>query len=235
MPLDTRTTLLAALAAGLIAGLVFFAAQLATTGPLIQQAERFERAEPAHGGGHHVHAWEPADGAERTAYTLAADELIGIGYAFLLVGAIGFSGRAVTPASGLAWGAAGFLVFAAAPALGLPPEPPGAVAAGLLARQAWWIGTAAATACGLWALALGRFPYRKLLGVALLALPHLIGAPKAVPGPEAPEQAALAIRFAWASLACNALLWAALGLAVGWLLPRLAQRRHLTGAPSTAV
>jgi adenosylcobinamide kinase/adenosylcobinamide-phosphate guanylyltransferase len=47
------------------------------------------------------------------------------------------------------WGLAGFAVFTLAPGLGLPPELPAMPAADLLARQVWWIGTAAATAIGL--------------------------------------------------------------------------------------
>lgn len=226
MPLTLRGILQAALAAGLVAGLFFFAVQAVTTRPLIVRAEVFERAEQreapqaAHGHADAEHAWEPAEGVERAAYTLAADVLIGVGYAFLLVGAIGVSGRAVTLRSGLAWGAAGFLVFVAAPSLGLPPEPPGGHPADLLARQVWWLGTACATAAGLWLAARRGQPWLRGTGVMLLAVPHLIGAPQPV-AVSAGAHAALAVQFVWASLAANAALWATLGLAVGWLLPRL--------------
>ncbi len=228
MPLTLRAVLVTALLSGVLGGLVFFTAQLATTRPLIVLAEIQEHA-AQHAAQHaagvaHDHAaggqeWEPAEGLERTAYTLGADLLLGIGFAFLLVGAISLSGRAVTPLAGLAWGAAGFLAFAAAPALGLPPEPPGMEAADLLLRQAWWLGAACATASGLWLMVMARPPWLRLAGAALLLAPHLIGAPQA-PFGHAGEGAALARSFMWASLAATAALWAALGLAAGWLLAR---------------
>jgi len=70
---------------------VFFAAQSVTTRPLIVQAEVLEHAAlhaagtpHDHGAPHHdAPDWEPAEGAERTAYTLGADILLGVGFAFL--------------------------------------------------------------------------------------------------------------------------------------------------------
>jgi cobalt transporter subunit CbtA len=236
LPLTIRTTLTAALLAGLLAGLAFFVAQLVTTSPLIRQAEVYERAEQVQHAGHDhgaasgVEEWEPADGAERTLFTLGADVLVGMGYAFLLTGAIGLRGRPVSPYSGLVWGAADFAVFVAAPAIGLPPEPPGGHAADLLARQIWWIGTAAATAAGLWLWTMRRRPGLVVLGAALMVAPHLIGAPK----PVAPfEYEDLAQSFVLASLACNAVLWVSLGLALGLVLPWLSERDPL-GLPRTS-
>ena len=77
------------------------------------------------------------------------------------------------------WGLAGFVVFTAAPGLGLPPELPGMPVADLTARQTWWIATAAATAGGLCLLAFRSAAWAAVLGLALIALPHLIGAPLA--------------------------------------------------------
>ena len=222
MPLTLRAVLVAALLSGVLGGLVFFAAQSVTTRPLIVQAEVLEQA-ALHAAGtphdHGAHDWEPAEGAERTAYTLGADILLGVGFAFLLVGTISLAGHPVTPASGLAWGAAGFLAFAAAPALGLPPEPPGLEGADLLLRQAWWLGTACATAAGLWLLVAPPRPWLRLAGAALLLAPHLAGAPQP-PAVPTGEVAVLARSFLWASLAATAALWATLGVAVGWLLGR---------------
>jgi len=145
-----RGVLLTALMSGLFAGLVFFGVQSVTTRPIIAQAEVYEQAElraapSTQESVSHQHEWEPQEGIERAAYTLAADVLIGVGYAFLLVGAVSTSGRAITTGSGMAWGAAGFVVFVVAPSLGLPPEPPGGHAAELLSRQIWWLGAACAT------------------------------------------------------------------------------------------
>ena len=218
-----RGVLLTALVSGLFAGLVFFGVQSVTTRPLIAQAEVYEQAEmraapPMQENVSHQHEWEPREGIERAAYTLAADVLIGVGYAFLLVGAVGTSGRTITPLSGMAWGAAGFVVFVAAPSLGLPPEPPGGHAAELFSRQIWWLGTACATAAGLWLLLMQRSGWLRVAGVALLVVPHLIGAPRLTDA-SVETHGELTRQFIWASLTANAVLWAALGLAVGRLYP----------------
>ena len=229
MPLRLHTILKTALFAGLIAGLAFFCAQALTTRPIIVRAEIAERVQgdASHAQASHAHAaptaaWEPADGVERTAYTMAADALVGIGYGFLLLGAIALSRRTVTARSGLLWGAAGFLAFAAAPALGLPPEPPGGHGADLILRQQWWLLTCAATGAGLWLMVLQQRTWLRLSGAMLLLLPHLIGAPRGEGVAAAPE---LLAPFVWASLAANAVLWLSLGLSIGVLLPRLAQER----------
>ena len=59
----------------------------------------------------------------------------------------------------------------------------------------------------------------KALGVGLLALPHLIGAPR----PQTHDSlvpAALAAEFAANSLAMMALFWIVLGVALGWTMNR---------------
>lgn len=235
MSLTLRAVLVAALLSGVLGGLVFFAAQSVTTRPLIVLAEIQEHAAQHAAGAAHDHAaggheWEPAEGLERTAYTLGADLLLGVGFAFLLVGAISLSGRTVTPWAGLAWGGAGFLAFAVAPSLGLPPEPPGMEAAALLLRQAWWLGTACATAAGLWLLVMCRQPWHHLVGALALVAPHLIGAPQP-PFVHVADAAGLARSFVWASLAATAALWGTLGLAAGWLLGRPTARIRPVPSP----
>src|SRR3546814_3736909 len=105
--------------------------------PLIFEAETYETAapvEPGHvhdhdapdhdvGAAHeHSHAgWAPQDGLERTLYTLLVNVLTGIGFGLLLAAAFALRGGADWR-SGLYWGAAGFVTFTLAPALGLPPE-----------------------------------------------------------------------------------------------------------------
>jgi len=96
---------------------------------------------------------------------------------------------------------------------------PGTAAAELLLRQYWWIGTAAATAAGLALLAFGSNWMLRILGVVLLALPHLVGAPQ----PEVHESLApetLEHQFILASLLTNAAFWAALGMAAAWCYGR---------------
>ena len=213
-----RIVFVAALA-GLIAGLVASGVQALRVVPLIHAAEVFEAAAPTMPTGHHHddEGWAPAEGMERVGLTVVANVLVGIGFGFLLASAFTLTGKADWR-RGLLWGAAGFATFTLAPSLGLPPEVPGAAAGPLADRQLWWIGTVAATAIGL---ALVVFPRRwplALLGVALIAAPHLIGAPPAVGEGSAP--AALARDFIIAALVASLLFWLALGAAAGFFFRR---------------
>jgi cobalt transporter subunit CbtA len=122
-------------------------------------------------------------------------------------------------AQGLLWGLAGYATFVLAPTLGLPPELPGTAAADLALRQTWWIGTAASTAAGIALLVFGRNALLKVLGVAILVVPHVIGAPQpAVHSMLAPE--ALEAQFKIASQLTNMVFWLALGLISAWLFRR---------------
>jgi cobalt transporter subunit CbtA len=188
-----RSIVFSAVVAGAIVGAVVTVAQQFGTVPLILKGEVYERAadeaaaQPVHAApaahehGDHAHteaAWEPKAGFERNAFTAAANILTGMGFALLLGGIFALRGRAVTWYEGLLWGLAGFITFTVAPGLGLPPELPGVPAAPLLSRQFWWAATAAATAAGLGLLFLRRSPWAAVLGLCLIALPHLIGAPQ---------------------------------------------------------
>ena len=216
---------LTALIAGAVAGLITAGIQRIKIVPLIEQAEVYEAAEAhgEHAGAGLTEAWEPQAGLERSAYTVLADVLAGIGFAFLLTGAIalaGLCGYEVNARRGILWGAAGFIVFAVAPALGLPPLPPGVEAAALVHRQVWWIATAIATAFGLGLIVFPRRLVYCAIGVGLLILPYAIGAP------EPPEIAAkvastLVAQFVVASLAAAGLFWLLLGAISGWLYHRL--------------
>jgi cobalt transporter subunit CbtA len=120
----------------------------------------------------------------------------------------------------LLWGIAGFAAFALAPAFGLPPELPGSVAADLFPRQAWWIGTAVATAAAIGLMLFASASWAIPVGVALLIAPHVIGAPHP-PAGAGLVPAELAAAFAARSLGINAAFWALLGLATGALYARL--------------
>src|SRR5438046_5651778 len=206
-----------ALIAGTVAGLFAAGVQHLKLIPLIAAAEVYEAA-GAHADHQHDAAqqashqhdaapeWEPAPGIERAGYTVVADVLAGIGFALVLIGGVAMArlgGYAVDARRGLIWGAAGFAVFALAPAIGLPPELPGMEAASLAARQQWWLLTAAATAAGLGLVIFTRQVPLRVLGAVLLVLPHLIGAPAAPTGPTV-VPAELAAEFATASLAAAA-------------------------------
>lgn len=221
-----RRILATAILAGGLAGLFASGLQSWKVVPLILEAEVYEEQAIAHGhpGVAHEHAnhgadhqtvaaapeWQPAEGLERTLYTVLANLLAGVGFAALLMGAIALSGREVGPGEGVLWGLGGFAAFTLSPSLGLPPELPGMVAADLAARQAWWAGTAAATAGGLALLVFPRRTLFKVLGVVLIVAPHALGAPHGGGGGGVvpPE---LMARFATASVVTAGLFWVALG------------------------
>jgi cobalt transporter subunit CbtA len=237
-----RTIVFAAAVAGLLAGLLVSMAQQFGTVPLIQQAEVYETAAEmpsataAGGSGHHDHgdhaqqaAWAPQDGFERTAFTVAANIVTGIGFALLLVAGFALRGRAIGWREGLLWGMAGFAVFTLAPSLGLPPELPGTPAGPLGARQVWWLLTAAATAAGLALLAFRASPRHAAAGVVLLVLPHLIGAPQPLGG-EMLVPDSLARRFVVAVTVTSFLFWACLGVLGAYFFERFGRDRDLSPA-----
>ncbi|WP_137817514.1 CbtA family protein [Pseudomonas sp. 2FG] len=218
---------------GLLAALLLTLLQSFWVAPLILTAETFENSAPAteqvgehgHEAGtaaheHSAEAWAPEDGWQRVLSTTGGNLVVAVGFALMLAGL--YSLR--TPGrtwEGLLWGLGGFATFSLAPALGLPPELPGTAAADLALRQYWWVGTATATAVGLALIAFARQWALRGLGLALLVLPHVIGAPQPeVHSSLAPE--ALEHQFIWASLLTNALFWVALGLLSAWLYRRFA-------------
>ncbi|GHD08566.1 CbtA family protein [Tianweitania populi] len=239
MTLFRNVVFLAALA-GLCAGLVMTALQVTSTVPLILQAETFENAAPeAHEHGaadatapvsseapavpaheHDEDGWAPADGFERTAFTALANIVTGIGFALLLVVASEFAGGITTLRQGLLWGFAGFAVFTLAPGLGLPPELPAMPAAELLPRQIWWTGTVLATAAGLALVVFGRASWLAIGGIALLVVPHLIGAPQPE-SHESPIPEGLHHQFVVAVTVTNLVFWAVLGVMTALLRNRV--------------
>lgn len=232
MPFLQRV-LLAGLLAGLLSGVFAAALHQFATVPLILAGETYERAAahavpPAAAASpsaamedHHTgdDAWAPEDGIERTAYTLAADLLVGIGFALLLAAGMALHGGDITWRRGLFWGLAGFVACTLAPGLGLPPDIPGTEAGPLLARQLWWVATAGVTAGALALLVFTRGKLTAAAAVALLALPHLYGAP--LPDfAAAAAPPALARQFVVTVTVASLLFWAALGAATGYFYGR---------------
>ncbi|ANY87287.1 MULTISPECIES: CbtA family protein [Pseudomonas] len=214
---------------GLLAALLLTLLQSLWVSPLILQAETFESAVPEHhehdgavaAHTHDAEAWAPEDGWQRLLATTGGNLVVAVGFALILAALYSLRepNRVTT---GALWGLAGFAVFCLAPTLGLPPELPGTAAADLEQRQSWWIGTAAATGTGLALLVFAHHWLLKVLGVALLVVPHLIGAPQpAVHESLAPE--ALVTQFKLASWLTNATFWLALGLLSAWLYRRASQ------------
>ena len=173
-----RSIVLSSALVGLSVGLIVSIAQHFATVPLILQGEVYEKAAEiavptttthAHqpqGHEQSAEAWAPADGVERTVFTVMANILTATGYALVLTGLFVLRGRPVGWREGLLWGLCGFLVVTVAPGLGLSPELPGVQAAPLLERQVWWIGTAAATAVGIALLAFRSSPWAAAVATA---------------------------------------------------------------------
>ncbi|HET6159030.1 MAG TPA: CbtA family protein [Dongiaceae bacterium] len=236
-----RLFLTVALLAGLGAGLVNWGAHMVGTTPLILQAEVYEKAGEAEVAApaateaeatdehhHDAEAWEPADGWERNLFTLGADIVTGVGFAFLLTAAIVVLGKGADWRRGILWGLAGFACFTLAPSLGLPPELPGTEAAPLVARQLWWIGTVIATAGGLFAAARLRNVYGYAIAVVLIAAPHIIGAPQPeFAGGLAPE--GLEHKFVLIAIATSLVFWLVLGVLTGAFFKRYANEAGAVG------
>ncbi|HVG49165.1 MAG TPA: CbtA family protein [Rubellimicrobium sp.] len=234
----TSRVLTGALIAGLVAGLLAAILNLWTLTPLIVRAEVFEAAHVAQGapevhvhadGTEHVHA-APDGGTgmlDRALGTVAMTLVAYMGFGLVLgagMAAASRQGHRLDARTGLLWGLAGFAAVQLAPAVGLPPELPGMEGASLVARQSWWVLCVGSTALGLAALAFGRTLSWLALAVALVLLPHLLGAPQP-PGRESLVPPELAAAFATRSLGVAALSWAALGSLAGVLSERAPVRR----------
>lgn len=219
----------AAVLAGLAAGLGMSALQQWKVVPLILVAEGYEAAPadhahdaatPAHT--HDTEAWAPADGLERTAYTVLANVLTSIGFALLLAAVSALAGIEITAGNGVLWGLGGFLAFQLAPAMGLPPELPGMAAAELGARQLWWWGAALSTGAGLLAVAKFRSSISIAVAALLILAPQIVGAPQLAAEHGGAVPAELASTYAAAALAVGAAFWLSMGPLLGWLNQRLA-------------
>jgi cobalt transporter subunit CbtA len=222
--------LLAALAAGLLAGLLMTPVHFRQVVPIILHAEQFESAAKK-GHAHEeaasqAHENEAAPGGEEAPLllgrfwnTVLANLVTGAGFALLMSGVSLISGIAVRFSTGLAWGAAGWLAVQFMPSIGLPPELPGFPYVDIAARQYWWVAAVAASAAGLWLLFLQRNNLGRAAGIALILAPHLYGAPQ--PSDiSANVPAFLAVEFVMAALSTTLFFWLALGLLLGLFMDR---------------
>jgi len=244
-----RRLFLCALLVGVCSGLLHAALQRWQVVPLIAAAEVYESAAeapamPAHGEAdaalvaahehehehehehdHDADEWQPADGLERTGWTIVANILAATGYALLLIPMLALwdrsrGGAVASWKTGLAWGLCAWLATFALPGLGLPPELPGVGAAALRSRQAWWLLTVVCSGAGLAALMLARrnlWAWR-CIGVVLLAVPFVVGAPQpevdgfsAFSGDAAVQMHLLSTQFVRATALATALYWLSLG------------------------
>ncbi|MDH5798585.1 MAG: CbtA family protein, partial [Paracoccaceae bacterium] len=184
----TRQIFASALFAGLAAGTVAFLLQYLFINPLILEAEAYEAGIRAHfQASLDAPVQSPAGLDFETTRDLARDaQTFGFSlitytaFALVLLAGMAFAerfGHAITARSGLIWGLAAFVTVQLAPAFGLPPEVPGAIGTALELRQIWWLGCVIATGIGLALIAFGAATIYPIIGITLMALPHLFGAP----------------------------------------------------------
>ncbi len=216
----TRHLLTSGLFAGLAAGVVAALLQFWLVTPLLLEGELYESGIRSHfAASLSAPVQSPAGPAEgltqdlsRHAITAAFNLIAYTAFALILLAGMALaerSGNVLSPRAGIVWGLCGFIAMHLAPAIGLPPELPGTVAAEVELRQAWWLGTVAATALGLGLIAFGK-GLMPIVGIAALALPPIIGAPHLDTyfGIAPPE---LAAEFAARSLGVAAASWVVLG------------------------
>lgn len=232
----TKRMIVSALFAGCAAGLIAALLHFAFVQKYILLGEMYESGAMMHfmdGGdthptetsattlvaetGHAHHPQTAASDWQRNGLTALFMLILYTSYGMLLTAGFAFAdslGRRIGPSEGMLWGIAGFAAFQLAPAMGLAPELPGTIAADLAARQTWWWCTVIGTGGGIALLAYGRKTWMFILAGALLAGPHVIGAPE----PEgffgsAPPEVAAA--FAARVLGTALVVWACLGWLAG--------------------
>lgn len=240
--------LLAALAAGLIAGMAMTPAQYVKTIPLIMQAEAYENGEVPHSHGEtdaavaapaaeasgHSHGAESHDDESMLGFgrfwdTVLANLVAGAGFGLMLAAAalltgIGFPEGRDGVMRGLLLGAAAWFCVQLAPSMSLPPAVPGFPYADLGDRQGWWMITVAMSAAGVWCIAMRPEWLVKAVGVAIIVAPHLWGSP--VPEDLSSEVPAyIASAYAAASLATTLFFWLLLGGLLGHFLSRVPEEQ----------
>jgi len=218
----------AAILVGIVAGLVQSAVMQWRVVPLILEAETYEMSEghvmdqetdktPIASDKHEMseQSWEPQDGFERIFYTVLSTLLVSLGFAFLMVAISVLMSININLSNGLIWGLAGFFSFSLMPAIGLPPELPGMIAAELGARQIWWWGTVLATAGAILLVVKIPKPVSFIIALILFLAPHIIGAPVPLTM-ESDVPAHLATSFAANALFSSLVFWLVLGFLFGF-------------------
>ncbi|WP_299351782.1 CbtA family protein [uncultured Shimia sp.] len=219
----TKNLLSSAAFAGLIAGLIAALLQFVFVIPLLLEGELYETGARLHfvvDGTAQSDKGAPDLGGEwgRHLMTVGFNIVTYVGYGLLIIVAMGLArdrtGTTISAKNGLIWGICGFIAVQLAPAAGLPPELPGTPAAELAPRQIWWISTIVVTALGLAIIAFTDAVWKQAIGLVLILVPHLIGAPHldTYYGVAPPE---LSAEFATLSMGVAMVGWATLGYFCG--------------------
>ena len=222
-----KNLFVSAICAGIVAGLTAALLQFIFVIPVLLEGELFESGARLHFGSNGSPQSDrgvPGLGDDwgRHSMTVAFNIITYTGYGLILAAMISYTalkGSIIPSRQGVIWGLCGFIAVQLAPAIGLPPELPGTIAAEVGPRQMWWLGTIVATAAGMGLIAFGR-SYLPIGGIAIMLIPHLVGAPhlNTFFGVAPPE---LAAEFATLSLGTSAAGWAVLGFVVAGVLRRL--------------
>lgn len=225
----TRHLLTSALFAGLAAGLIAALLQFWLVTPLLLEGELYETGTRTHFAASLSDPVQspsgPAEGLtqdmSRHAMTAGFNLVAYTAFALILLAGMALAerfGHTLNIRTGLVWGLCGFIAMHLAPAVGLPPELPGTIAAEVELRQVWWLATVAASILGLGLIAFGR-GFLPIMGVIALAMPHLIGAPHLDTyfGIAPPE---LSAEFATRSLGVAAASWVVLGSLAAYFVTR---------------
>ncbi|WP_428243030.1 CbtA family protein [Gynuella sp.] len=187
-----RRIILTAVLIGLLCGIALTAMQSVEIWPVLSSAGQYEQPaanhtdisvahidnNPEHAQGHNV--WSSENGWPRILSSSLSNSLLSIGFAALLLALMALLQLTgitrLNTCRGLLWGLAGFSAFFAAPGLGLSLEITDTLAAPQGLRQMWWIFTTLMTSTGIGLLVFS--PCRvKVMGLVMLALPYLVGAP----------------------------------------------------------
>jgi len=226
----TRHLFTSALFAGLSAGLLAALLQFVFVVPLLLEGELYESGVRVHfASSLDAPVQSPSGPAEglsqdpsRHLMTAGFNVVAYTAFALIMVAGMALADRAghiITPRQGILWGLAGFVALHLAPAIGLPPELPGTIAAEVELRQVWWLATVACTLLGLGLIAFGKNAVMIALGIIALALPHIMGAPHLDTyfGIAPPE---LSAHFATRSLGVAAASWVILGTLTAYFWTR---------------
>lgn len=218
----------------LVAGLILSTYQATFITPIIIGSEVYEVAEPESVHHHNEAAWAPKDGLERHSWNFASNFILAFAYALILIGFMCLK-NSVNTIKGVFWGIAAYLIIFVIPSFGLSPEIPGIEAAQLEGRQAWWLLTVILSAIAFWLIAFEDKQY-KLVGILLLTIPHLLGAPQpeihgfANTDPKAVEALTdLWHSFLFQTYIANALLWIIIGALSGFMTQKFIYSIDLKG------